>query len=189
MPWGKLIRSRNLWAICFMYVVTNYCWYFLMYFLPSEMKGQFPEWNSTPTRKDPPGTSGRLPAFGRHVRLPARRHPVGSLHPPHRRPEVGPAAVRDDRLRRRRACYFAAARVKSRIPNNLFLFALFLILMGFMNDLIMAPAWAVCQDIGRDYAATVSGTMNMFGNLVGAVSTLLVTGLIMKHYPATRRHS
>jgi sugar phosphate permease len=56
--------------------------------------------------------------------------------------------------------------------------------MGFMNDLIMAPAWAVCQDIGQDYAATVSGAMNMFGNLVGAVSTLLVTGLIMKKYQA-----
>jgi sugar phosphate permease len=49
----------------------------------------------------------------------------------------------------------------------------------------MGPAWAVCQDVGRDYAATVSGAMNMFGNLVGAVSTLLVTGLIMKKYPGT----
>jgi hypothetical protein len=28
--------------------------------------------------------------------------------------------------------------------------------------------------------------MNMFGNLVGAVSTLLVTGLIMKHYDHDR---
>src|SRR5207249_11126948 len=61
----------------------------------------------------------------------------------------------------------------------------FLVMMGFFNDLIMAPAWAVCQDIGRDYAATVSGTMNMFGNLVGAVSTLLVTGLLTKNYPGT----
>jgi hypothetical protein len=50
----------------------------------------------------------------------------------------------------------------------------------------MGPAWATCQDIGRDYAATVSGTMNMFGNLVGAVSTLLVTGLLMKTYPGTQ---
>jgi hypothetical protein len=83
-------------------------------------------------------------------------------------------------------CYFAAAGVKLADPDNLFLFAFFLILMGFMNDLIMAPAWAVCQDIGRDYAATVSGAMNMFGNLVGAVSTLLVTGLIMKNYTGTQ---
>ena len=83
-------------------------------------------------------------------------------------------------------CYFAAAGVKLADPDNLFVFAAFLILMGFFNDLIMAPAWAVCQDIGRDYAATVSGAMNMFGNLMGAVSTLLVTGLIMKNCPGTQ---
>ena len=67
-------------------------------------------------------------------------------------------------------------------PDNMWLFAAFLMLMGFINDLIMGPAWAACQDIGRDYAATVSGTMNMVGNLAGGVSTLLVTGLIMKEY-------
>ena len=86
----------------------------------------------------------------------------------------------------RGAYYFAAAGVKYVDPDNLFLFAACLIMMGFMNDLIMAPSWAVCQDIGRDYAATVSGAMNMFGNLVGAVSTLLVTGLLLKNYPGTQ---
>ena len=34
-------------------------------------------------------------------------------------------------------------------------------------------------------AATVSGTMNMVGNLIGAVSGILVTGLILKHFPGT----
>ncbi|MFO0821568.1 MAG: MFS transporter [Gemmataceae bacterium] len=47
VPWGKLVRSRNLWAICFMYVVTNYCWYFLMYFLPGTMRKVFASWNET----------------------------------------------------------------------------------------------------------------------------------------------
>jgi len=54
-----------------------------------------------------------------------------------------------------------------------------LIAMGFFNDLIMAPAWAVCQDIGQEYAATVSGAMNMVGNLIGAVSGIFFTGLVM----------
>src|SRR5262249_7415123 len=47
VPWGKLIRSRNLWAICVMYVVTNYCWYFLMYFLPRAMQAEFKSWTET----------------------------------------------------------------------------------------------------------------------------------------------
>ena len=56
--------------------------------------------------------------------------------------------------------------------------------MGFFNDLIMAPAWATAQDVGREYAATVSGAMNMVGNLVGAVSGIFFTGLIQKRYPS-----
>lgn len=187
VPWGKLIRSRNLWAICLMYVVTNYCWYFLMYFLPSELKAQFPQWTGD--------ARGRI-LLALLAGCPLLVGMFGCL--------LG--GILSDRYIRRTGdkkwgrrlfgmigyggaglCYFAAAGVKLNAPDNLILFAACLILMGFMNDLIMAPAWAVCQDIGRDYAATVSGAMNMFGNLVGAVSTLLVTGLIMKSYGPERR--
>jgi MFS family permease len=76
-------------------------------------------------------------------------------------------------------CYLAAIGAKLAAPDNVWALAVPLMLMGFFNDLIMAPAWAVCQDIGRQYAATVSGAMNMFGNLVGAVTGILVTGLIL----------
>ncbi|HEX4613282.1 MAG TPA: MFS transporter, partial [Urbifossiella sp.] len=47
VPWGKLVRSRNLWAVCLMYVVTNFCWYFLMYNLPGALKVEFADWNKT----------------------------------------------------------------------------------------------------------------------------------------------
>ena len=183
VPWGKLLRSRNLWAVCLMYVVTNYCWYFLMYFLPSEMKKGFPEWNETAGGKIMLALLAGCPLligmFGclaggvisdRYIARTGDRKWGRRL--------VGMAGYAGAGL-----CYFAAAGVKLADPNNLFLFALFLVLMGFMNDLIMAPAWAVCQDIGRDYAATVSGAMNMTGNLLGAVSTLFVTGMLDKHIP------
>ena len=185
VPWGKLVRSRNLWCICFMYVVTNFCWYFLMYFLPGEMKKAFPEWEATNRGKILLALLAGCPLligmFGcllggvlsdRYIRKTGDRKWGRRL--------FGMIGYGGAGL-----CYFAAAGVRVNDPSNLFLFAFFVILMGFMNDLIMAPAWAVCQDVGRDYAATVSGAMNMFGNLVGAVSTLLVTGLIMKHNPGT----
>ena len=47
IPWGKIFGSRNVWALCAMYTVTNFNWYFLMYYLPGTLKGQFPEWNQT----------------------------------------------------------------------------------------------------------------------------------------------
>jgi MFS transporter, ACS family, glucarate transporter len=179
VPWGKLIRSRNLWAVCFMYVVTNFCWYFLMYNLPGRLKDAYKDWNKT--------ADGKI-LLALLAGAPLLVGMAGCL--------LG-GALSDLYIRRtgdrkwgRRllgmvgyagagACYLIAAAVSWYWPTNLWPFAVMLMLMGFFNDLIMAPAWAVCQDIGRHYAATVSGTMNMFGNLVGAVSGIFFTGMVM----------
>ena len=40
---------------------------------------------------------------------------------------------------------------------------------SFFGDLTMGSCWAVCMDVGHEYAGTVSGTMNMTGNLAGFV--------------------
>ena len=42
---------------------------------------------------------------------------------------------------------------------------------GFFTDLTMGPAWAICQDIGRRYAAIVAGAMNMIGAMGGVWQT------------------
>ena len=38
----------------------------------------------------------------------------------------------------------------------------------------VAPAWAVCLEIGGAHAGVVSGAMNTFGNLGGALSPMVV---------------
>ena len=43
-----------------------------------------------------------------------------------------------------------------------------------LADMCLSPAWAMCHDIGGDAAGTVSGAMNTFGNLGGALSPLVV---------------
>jgi fucose permease len=51
------------------------------------------------------------------------------------------------------------------------LFAMLLIgFASFCNDLVMPHAWATCMDVGGKYAGTLSGSMNMMGNLGGAVA-------------------
>ncbi len=52
-------------------------------------------------------------------------------------------------------------------------------LSGFFTDLTMGPAWAVCQDIGRRYAAIVAGCMNMCGAGGGAAANW-ATGAILQ---------
>ncbi len=180
IPWGKLFRSRNLWAICFMYVITNFCWYFLMYNHPAAMKKQFPEWNDEPMGRvglallsGAPLLVGMLGCYlggvlsDRYIRRTGDRKWGRRLFG-----MIGYALAG--------LSYLIAIGGKWYAPDNVWATAIPLILMGFCNDLIMAPAWATCQDIGRNYAATVSGAMNMFGNLVGAVSGIFVTGMIMK---------
>ncbi len=50
--------------------------------------------------------------------------------------------------------------------------------MFFCNDLSMGPAWAACADVGERYAGTLSGTMNMIGNIAGAAGAALAGVLL-----------
>lgn len=43
-----------------------------------------------------------------------------------------------------------------------------------LADMCLSPSWAICHDIGGDAAGSVSGAMNTFGNLGGALSPLVV---------------
>ena len=46
--------------------------------------------------------------------------------------------------------------------------------LGFgVADLMLPVAWAVCLDIGRNHTGTVTGTMNMAGQLGGFICSVL----------------
>ena len=53
----------------------------------------------------------------------------------------------------------------------------FAVAAGF-SALAVAPAWATCLDIGRRNAGVISGAMNTFGNLGGALSPIVVGVLL-----------
>jgi MFS family permease len=45
---------------------------------------------------------------------------------------------------------------------------------SFSNDLVMPGAWAAAMDVGGKYTGTVSGAMNSWGNLGGALAPLVI---------------
>jgi nitrate/nitrite transporter NarK len=45
---------------------------------------------------------------------------------------------------------------------------------SFCNDLVMPGSWGACMDVGGKYAGTLSGTMNMMGNVGGAFSPMAI---------------
>ncbi len=51
-------------------------------------------------------------------------------------------------------------------------------LAGLFNDFVMPAAWAACMDVGGRYSGTVSGAMNMMGNIAGALSPLVIGYLL-----------
>ena len=43
-----------------------------------------------------------------------------------------------------------------------------------IGDLCLSTCWAICHDVGGEAAGTVTGCMNTFGNIGGAMSPLVV---------------
>jgi MFS transporter, ACS family, glucarate transporter len=181
VPWGKILRSRNLWYMCAMYMVTNFCWYFLMYFLPGVMKDQFKSMTATPSGKllvalfaGSPLVIGMLGCVvgglltDRYVRRTGDRKWGRRIVPMFGYAMAG-------------VCYLLAAV----FFGNFWAFAICLMMMGFFNDLMMASAWATCQDVGRRYSAIVSGSMNMIGNL-GAALGNFITGSVFEAHQDNR---
>ena len=177
VPWRAIFTSRNVWALCAMYMVTNFNWYFLMYYLPKTLKGQFAAWGTSDGGKLMLALLGGAPLLiGMGGCL------LGGLLTDRYIRRTG------DRKWGRRVFAmmgYAAAGIfyltATGFTDNLWMFAGCLMLVGFANDFIMGPSWAAAQDIGRRYSAIVSGTMNMVGNL-GATLGNLITGLILKSY-------
>jgi MFS family permease len=177
VPWGKIFTNRNVIALCAMYMVTNFNWYFIMYYLPGTFKGQFPSWNQSDGGKMLLALLGGAPMLvgmagcliggvltDRYIRRTGDRKWGRRIFAMF---GYGMAGI----------CYLTA----SQFTDSLWVFAICIMLVGFFNDWIMGPSWAACQDIGQRYSAIVSGTMNMVGNL-GAVLGIQVTGRILKHY-------
>ncbi len=184
IPWKQLVTSRNLWAVCFMYVVTNFCWYFLMYNLPGKLRGMFeqshldtnPNWTPSVLEEVTVNLLAGLPLIVGMVGCFLGGYASDIIIRSTGNRKWGRRIMGMLGYGLAGCCYLLAMYNQ----NDLYLFAAFLIAMGFCNDLIMAPAWAVCQDIGRQYSGTVAGAMNMFGNLVGAVTGIFFTGWIMR---------
>ena len=56
---------------------------------------------------------------------------------------------------------------------------LLLTIAVFGADLTLPPSWAFCIDIGRNHAGTVSGTMNMAGNVGSFITSLAFPYLLV----------
>lgn len=177
VPWSKLIKHKSIWLLWAQYFFITYPWYFYITWLPLFLKERYPDLDAT--------TRANLAI------LPLFFGGIGSLC-------SGFSSARLTRMtgsikisRRIMGClgFFGATAMllvfiqlqgtgRGATLDAAILSMIFMGLTSFFNDLVMPGAWATCMDIGGKYAGTVSGSMNMMGNLAGFVAPM-VGGIIL----------
>jgi ACS family glucarate transporter-like MFS transporter len=166
VPWAELLRQRQLWLIFAMYFFQ--AWGTTFYF------GWFP----TYLVKGEGFTEGEMGVFSA---LPFVCGAFGNLA----------GGFLSDRLAARFGLKIGRRLVGS---ASLAMSALLLVAMtmtrdktavvvlsslGFgVADLMLPAAWAVCLDVGHEYAGVVTGTMNTAGQLGGFVCSVLFGYLV-----------
>jgi MFS transporter, ACS family, glucarate transporter len=159
VPWGKMVRSRSVWLLWAQYFCISYPWYFYITWLPTYLQEYR---HLTPLESSKYAilplffggfgnllcgfTAGHLARWTGSVKI--SRRITGTLG-------FFGAAM----------CLLLSMHLNSPLWG--------MIAMGFasfFNDLVMPGAWGSCMDIGGKYAGTLSGSMNMMGNLAGFVA-------------------
>jgi ACS family glucarate transporter-like MFS transporter len=169
VPWSALIRHRTIWALCLMYVGAIYGWYFYLTWLPQYLL------RARGFDLKAVGWLAALPLLGIALGVLTGGWVSDSL--------VGRLGERWGRrlpgvVGLPLAAGAVLVAVSTPSPRAA---ALALSAAAMLSAWGVAPAWAVCIDIGGPHAGVVSGAMNTFGNLGGALSPL-VTGYCLERW-------
>ncbi len=167
IPWGMFLRSKQVWLLCGQYFCLAYGWYFYITWLPTYLKE---------------GRGVTLATGAALSILPLFLGGVGSFVCGSLYPAVNRWTGDVGKSRRLMAYLGFTGATGFLLLSTIIADPLFaMISMGmasFSNDLVMPGSWGACMDVGGKYAGTLSGTMNMMGNLGGAVSPAVIGWLL-----------
>ncbi|HWI56314.1 MAG TPA: MFS transporter, partial [Bacillota bacterium] len=168
VPWKHLFTSRTVWCLCGQYFACSYSFYFFITWFPTYLlQARGFDLKQSALLAGTPlfvGAFGSLfagwfsPILSRHL------GDVGKA-----RRGIGAAG----------AAGAAALLVLATWLTNPYLAVAAIALVAFCNDVQMPGAWTACMDVGGKSVATLSGTMNMMGNVGGFVSPI-ACGYIVK---------
>jgi sugar phosphate permease len=169
IPWARMLQSKSAWGLCLMYGFVGFAGNFTTNLLPVYLD------NNRHLTQETTTTLTSLPlAFG------IVSCALGGL--------LSDWIIRrwGNRKWGRRANgglgLIVAGMTILGVPwaEPVWLLGLLLSVSFFCNDLNMGPAWAAAADVGGRYAGTISGAMNMTGQLFGAVG-MAFAGIMLHH--------
>lgn len=162
VPWRILLRAPSVWCLCGQYFACSYAWYFFITWFPTYLleAHKFDLQRSALLAGLPLllGGCGCMVAGALVPRL-QRRFGHGRLI----RRLVGVVGQGGAAL-----CLLAATFLREPL-----LAVAAIALASFSNDLTIPLSWTTCMDIGGRYVGTLSGIMNMVGNVGGFLSPIV----------------
>jgi D-galactonate transporter len=162
VPWGTLLRSPNMWAIMCAYFTYVYCLYIFLTWLPSYLV-DFRHFTLVKV-----GLFASLPLFAGVI-----GDTVGGVATDWLLKKTG-----STKLARRSVAIVgllscAVFMVAAGMTEDAYTAVYSLTAAMFFLECTIGPAWSVPMDCGGKYSGTVSGMMNMAGNIGGAISPLV----------------
>ena len=166
LQWGALLRNRQFWLLCLMYFFYAFgSWFFFSWF-PTFMEL---------------GRGFDKTELTYAVAVPFVMSMVGNIAGGHLTDRLtqkygiktGRKALGSTSLAVSAVCMFLAAF----IPGKMAVFVFLSLCFGIF-DLMLPSAWALCIDLGRQHAGTISGAMNTAGNLGGFCCGILFGQLV-----------
>ena len=167
VPWGRFFRSKTVWLLWLQYFCMAYGWYFYITWLPTyiqEAHGQTMEQSAFLAGM--PLFFGGLGSLVCGYLLTYLDRKMGGSRQSRRFMGV-------------LGCATAGALLIVSVYLSEPVWAMVAMgLASFGNDLAMPPSWAACMDVGGKYAGSLSGSMNMAGNIAGFVSPAMVAYIL-----------
>ena len=168
VPWRKLLTCPSVWLLWIQYFCLTYTFWFYVFWLPTYLRE---------SRHLSEASAARLASF------PLLFGGIGCAVGGFLAARVARWFGSVKTARRAMAsfgCLSAAVLlyVHTGIQDPFWA----MVAMGFAsfgNDLVMPNAWGACMDIGGKYAGTLSGSMNMMGNLAGGAAPV-VAGYLLR---------
>jgi ACS family glucarate transporter-like MFS transporter len=160
VPWLKVIRSRSMWALCITYGCGGFAANFYINYLPTylrDFRGMTPD--QTKWMSSMPLACGIVGCvLGGYVSDWIIRRTGNRKWGRRLTGTIGTLTA-------------GLGYLSINWIHNPWVLGVVLCIIFFSNDIAMGPIWACCADIGRRYAGTIGGAMNMIGNLAGAAGS------------------
>jgi len=166
LSWGSMFRNSQFWLICGMYFFYAFgSWFFFSWFPTFMELGRGFEKEELTYAVAVPFLMSMLGNIAGGHLTDKLSHRYGI--------KVGRKALGSTSLAVSAACMFLAAF----IPGKMAVFVFLSLCFGIF-DLMLPSAWALCIDLGKEHAGTVSGAMNTAGNIGGFCCGILFGELV-----------